>query len=325
MAAKAEGSSRKAPRRLFSFDSNKSSSTRRSASESSFASESSSSSLHHFHAPSQPTLLENVHEEPLVSPRAPFLGRSSSPSRSASPTADKTKRRPQPVATDRPLSPGAEGAPRSPSVIRWQTLRQQYQRQRQPTTLFCLFIFSIHTRPFAIPDPETFQIWSASRIPTSSRGSSSQANERIAPFPGYATRQYRLARELQRACWAARTVDVAFAKSNRAEQYLPFMSRPLFRERLLQEALNGRTCDAHHLCSLWRCLLEDSRWLPPLIHQTLLHHCRPADAIPSVPVLQPPMRTTSPRDASLTLSPSRQVTKGRARQAVRVRVIRYHY
>ncbi|KAJ7060983.1 hypothetical protein C8F01DRAFT_1058277 [Mycena amicta] len=281
MAAKAEGSSRKAPRRLFSFDSNKSSSTRRSASESSFASESSSSSLHHFHAPSQPTLLENVREEPLVSPRAPFLGRSSSPSRSASPTADKTKRRPQPVATDRPLSPGAEGAPRSPSVIRWQTLRQHVlpaatpTHSQQPSSASSSSAFTLAPSRSQTPKPSKFGPHRAFR----------QVVEQVREVVQDDTR--RLAQELQRACWAARTVDVAFAKSNRAEQYLPFMSTPA----LPGTAAPGGTQrpDLRRPPSVQSLAMSarGQQMAPSLnpLYQTLLHHCRPADAIPPVPVL----------------------------------------
>ncbi|KAJ7070205.1 hypothetical protein C8F01DRAFT_1246337 [Mycena amicta] len=97
----------------------------------------------------------------------------------------------------------------------------------------------------------------------------------------------KLAQELQRACWAARTVDVAFSKSNRAEQYLPFMSTPA----LPGTAPPGGTQrpDLRRPPSVQSLAMSarGQQMAPSLnpLYQTLLHHCRPADAIPPVPVL----------------------------------------
>ncbi|KAF7316109.1 RRM domain-containing protein [Mycena indigotica] len=269
MAQKPEGSVPRKPRRLFSFDSHKSSpSAQRSASESSFTSASSSSSLNHFRIPSQPTLLENVDEEPLVSPRAPFFGRSHSPG----PNSEKTKRRPQPLAVDRSLAQGIDGAPRSPSLIRWQTIRQHVLPvEQQPLSASSSSSSLVTPSRSQPPKPSRFGPHRAFR----------QVVEQAREFVQDDTR--RLDQELQRACLAARTTEAV--KTNRADQYLPFMSATHLPGQDTPQRPGMRRPPSVQSLAL------SSRGQQPIpslnsLYQTLLHNCRQSpDAALSVPIL----------------------------------------
>ncbi|KAJ7032008.1 hypothetical protein C8F04DRAFT_670996 [Mycena alexandri] len=291
MAPKGDPAPRKTPRRLFSFDSAKSSSTRRSASETSTSTDTSDSdsSWRHFRAPSRFGTLDQVNESPQEEKEraGPFQGTNN---RSESPNPDKSRsgsrldlRRPLPIAVDRPFSPDA--APPSPSLVHWNQLRQHVLPAAPPI---------IPTQPSHSQQPSSASSSAFSFVP--SRGQPPKPS-RLAQRLGF--RQVveharemvvddtrKLGQELQRACWAARSVDVS-SKSSRADQYLPFMSTA--------SLANTNTAGTVPKSELRRPPSVQSLGMParastapslkPLYH-TLLHHSSPsADGIPPLPVL----------------------------------------
>ncbi|KAJ7118682.1 hypothetical protein C8R43DRAFT_1035902 [Mycena crocata] len=288
MAPKGEPAPRKAPRRLFSFDSGKTSSTQRSASESSSA-ETDDSTWKHFRAPSRPATLEQVDENEYegLPAKGPFQGSSQGTSRSGSPNPEKTRsrldlRRPLPVNTGRSSTPDA--APPSPSVMRWDHLRQHVL----PTTA------SVPSAPSHSQQPSSASTSAFSFTPSraqtpkpskfAQRLGFRQVVETARELVVDDTRKLGL--ELQRACWAARAGEVT-SKSGKADQYLPFMSTTSL-------ATTG-TAGTGPKSELRRPPSVQSLGLPsraptapslkPLYH-TLLHHATPsADGIPPVPTL----------------------------------------
>ncbi|KAJ7468081.1 hypothetical protein FB451DRAFT_1401336 [Mycena latifolia] len=279
MAPKGEPGPRKTPRRLFSFDSAKTSSTQRSASE--------TSSLAAFPRPltvyNLDQVEENQYEGNSSQGRAgPFQGSSQASVRSGSPNPDKTRRlRPPPVATDRSATPDSSAPPLSPSLLRWDHLRQ-HVIPTAPTAL-------THSQQPSSASSSAFSfVPSRTQTPKPSRLAQRlgfrQVVEHARELIVDDTR--KLGAELQRACWAARSVDVT-SKSGRADQYLPFMSTA----SLAATATAGTTPRPE----LRRPPSDQSLGVPSRaptapslkpLYNTLLHHSSPsADGIPPVPTL----------------------------------------
>ncbi|KAJ6487732.1 hypothetical protein C8R45DRAFT_255150 [Mycena sanguinolenta] len=285
MPPKGEPGPRKPPRRLFSFDSVKTSSSRRSASEASSSdTDTDSSSWRNFRAPSRFTTLDQVDEdqqEPFSSngKTGPFQGSSQSTSRSASPIPDGSRsgsrldlRRPRPVVTDRPLTPGSKGLA-SPSSIRWEQLRQHVLPETQ----------SGHSRQ---PSSASSSAFSSAPSSAPTRQKTSRFAQRLGfrQVVEHAREMviddtHKLAQELQRACWAARSVD-AISKS----QYLPFMSTTSLAATTTALKSDPRRPPSVQSVAVPSRGASTAPSLKPL-YQTLLHHSSPADGIPPVPVL----------------------------------------
>ncbi|KAJ7209904.1 hypothetical protein B0H12DRAFT_1242805, partial [Mycena haematopus] len=292
MPPKGDPAPRKPPRRLFSFDSTKTSSTRRSTSEASSSdADTDSSSWRNFRAPSRFTTLDQVDEDkqepfPSNGKTGHFQGSSPSNSRSASPIPDGSRsgsrldlRRPLPVATDRPFTPDPK-APASPSLIRWEHLRQHVLPETQSQT-------ASHSRQPSSASSSAFS-------PVATSAPTRQKTSRFAQRLGF--RQVveharemviddtrKLGQELQRACWAARSVDAP--KSGRADQYLPFMSTTSLAATTTALKSELRRPPSIQSLALPSRGVQTAPSLKPL-YQTLLHHASPsADGIPPVPVL----------------------------------------
>ncbi|KAJ7196554.1 hypothetical protein GGX14DRAFT_473423 [Mycena pura] len=288
MAPKGEPTQRKTPRRLFSFDSLKSSSTQGSSSEASSIDADTSSSRRHFRAPSQPTLLEQVDESPQERRGWSIYGGSQSNTRSESPNPDKTRsasrldlRRPLPLAMDK-TSISDAGVPRSPSLMRWDHLRQHVVPDATPTV-------SSHSQQPSSASSSAFSL-APSRVQT-------PKPSRLAQHLGF--RQVveharemviddtrKLSQELLRACWAARSAD-ATTKPSKADQYLQFMPAPSVATTAASTTAPKpdlrRPSSIQSLALAARAPAVPS--LKPL-YQLLLHHSLPsADAIMPVPVL----------------------------------------
>ncbi|KAF8162457.1 hypothetical protein K438DRAFT_1985106 [Mycena galopus ATCC 62051] len=303
-----KGEPRKPPRRLFSFDSAKSSS-RRSASEasSSDTDTDSTSSWRQFRAPSRLTTLDQVDEDqqepvghfqgsesntrsqsPIPSNRKAghFQGSSQSNSRSQSPISDGSRsgsrldlRRPLAVLTDRPSSSESK-PPASPSSLRWEHLRQHVLPEAARA----------ETPPSHSPQPSSASSSAFSHAPTRQKTSRFAQRLGFRQVVEHAREMViddtrKLGQELERACWAARSVDTT-SKSGRADQYLPFMSTTS-----LANTTGPPKSDLRRPPSVQSLALASSRGaqtapsLKPL-YQTLLHHSTAsADGIPPVPVL----------------------------------------
>ncbi|KAJ6557945.1 hypothetical protein B0H19DRAFT_1149145 [Mycena capillaripes] len=293
MAPKGEPAPRK-PRRLFSFDSTKTSSTRRSASEASSSdTDTDSSSWRHFRAPSRFTTLDQVDEDQQekISGKGktgPFQGSSQGNSRSESPNPDQSRsgsrlglRRPLPVATGN--SSHDASAPPSPSLMRWEHLRQHVLPPTTPAS-------TVPTVPSHSQQPSSASSSALSFAPPRSQ---TPKPSRFAQRLGF--RQVveharemvvddtrKLGQELERACWAARSVD-ATSKSGRADQYLPFMSTTSLATTTPGPKELRRPPSVQSLGLQSRAPTAPS--LKPL-YQTILHNSSPsADGIPPVPVL----------------------------------------
>ncbi|KAJ7185784.1 hypothetical protein C8R46DRAFT_937409 [Mycena filopes] len=285
MAPKGEPVPRKTPRRLFSFDSVKTSSTHRSTSESSTYTDSSAESrpLSRF------TTLDQVNE----APQEESLSQSTNPDKSRN---GGRRLRPPPVATDRPFSPDASGsAPASPSLVHWSQLRQHVLPAAPPA----IPIQPSHSQQSSSSSSSAFSFApSRSQTPKPSRLAQRlgfrQVVEHAREMVVDDTR--KLGQELQRACWAARSVDAsAKSSSNRADQYLPFMSSASLATAGTSGELR-RPPSVQSLNMAARAPTAPS--LKPLYH-TLLHHSSPsADGIPPLPVLP-----QEPQVLSTLLSP----------------------
>ncbi|KAF7360179.1 RRM domain-containing protein [Mycena venus] len=296
MAPKGEPAPRK-PRRMWSFDSTKTSSTRRSASEASSSdtdTDSTASSWRHFRAPSRFTTLGQVDEEQQEQSVSKgkvghTKGSSQSNSRSESPIPDGSRsgsrlglRRPAPVATDRPLTPDSK-APSSPSSIHWEHLRQHVLPETSKTTV------SGHSRQPSSPSSSAFSSAPPrSQTPKPSRFAQRlgfrQVVEHAREMVVDDTR--KLGEALQRACWAARSVD-ATSKSGRADQYLPFMSTTSLAATTPAASKSElrRPPSVQSLGVPSRGGAQTAPSLKPL-YLTLLQASSPsADGIPPVPVL----------------------------------------
>ncbi|KAJ6582913.1 hypothetical protein DFH09DRAFT_278368 [Mycena vulgaris] len=292
MPPKDEPAPKKGPRRMFSFDSGKSSSTQRSASETSSVNTDNDSTWRHFRAPSRFTTLdqvdENKHEGIPENVRAgPFQGTSQANVRSGSPNPDKTRSssrqnvrlRPLPVVTDRSATPDGS-APLSPSMMRWDHLRQHVL----PTT---------PTAPSHSQQPSSASSSAFSFVPSRAQ---TPKPSRLAQRLGF--RQVveharelvvddtrKLGVELQRACWAARSGDPT-SKSGKADQYLPFMSTASLAATATSAATpRPELRRPPSVQSLGIPSRATAPSLKPLYH-TILHHSSPtADGIPPVPIL----------------------------------------
>ncbi|KAJ6614617.1 hypothetical protein B0H10DRAFT_2165084 [Mycena sp. CBHHK59/15] len=269
MPPKAEPAPKRTPRRLFSFDSNKSSSTQRSDSETSSVSTDPDSTWRHFRAPSRFTTLDQVdegdgHLEPSKKggKALPFQG------------SRLDLRRPLTLLTDRPSSPDSF-APPSPSLIRWDQLRQHVL----PTTPAPPIVPSHSQQPSSASSSAFSFVPSRPQTPKPSRLAHRLGFRQVVEHA-----RELLGIELQRACWAARSVDTS-SKTSKADQYLPFMSNTS-----LATAATGSTRPELRRPPSVQSLGVPSRAattpsLKPLYH-TLLHHSAPsADGIPPVPVL----------------------------------------
>ncbi|KAJ7441775.1 hypothetical protein B0H11DRAFT_2251834 [Mycena galericulata] len=298
---KGEPAQRKTPRRLFSFDSVKTASTQRSASEASESDTDSNSAWRHFRPSSRLATLDQVDESPTEAHAGPFQGKSQGNSRSGSPNPDKLRsasrldlRRPVPLAVDRSPTPDSS-APRSPSLRRWDNIRQHVLpppthspqpssgHSQQPSSSSSSAFSFVPSRP-QTPKPSKL----AQRL--GFRQVVEHARELVVDD----TRKLGL--ELQRACWAARSVEA----NSKAGQYLPFMSTA----SLATTATAGnapkselrRPPSVQSLGITSRAPTAPS--LKPL-YQTILQHSSPTpDGIPPVPVLP-----REPQVLSTLLSP----------------------
>ncbi|KAJ7741945.1 hypothetical protein DFH07DRAFT_980971 [Mycena maculata] len=304
MSPKGEPPQRKTPRRLFSFDSAKSSSSQRSASEISSAESDTDSTWRHFRA-SRFTTLEQVDENRT----GPFQGNSQPGSRSGSPNPDKARsrldlRRPGPLAVDRPTSPDSS-APISPSLLRWNHLRQHVLPSATPSAPPPSAPPSIvlsHSQQPSSASSSTFSfVPSRPQTPKPSRLAQRlgfrQVVEHARELVVDDTRKLGL--ELQRACWAARSVEVS-SKLGRADQYLPFMSTAsLATTANPGNALRSELRRPPSVQSLgMQSRAQTAPSLKPM-YQTLLNHSSATpDGIPPVPILP-----QEPQVLSTLLSP----------------------
>jgi hypothetical protein len=107
----------------------------------------------------------------------------------------------------------------------------------------------------------------------------------------------KLGLELQRACWASRSVDT---KSGRADQYLPFMSTASLAATAT--AATASRSELRRPPSVQSLAVSARAPTAPslkLLHHTILQHSNPsADGIPPVPVLP-----QEPQVLSTLLSP----------------------
>ncbi|KAK7044859.1 RRM domain-containing protein [Favolaschia claudopus] len=294
MAPKGDPAPRKPPRRLFSFDSTKTSSTRRSESASESDTDSttaSSSSWRHFRGPSRFNTLGQVDEDASEQSNnkgksGHFKGASEPHTRSESPIRDPDSRsgsrlglrRPPPLSTSRPPTPDSNPPP-SPSSIRWARLRQhvlpETENEAAPThspqpSISSSSVFSAIPPRSQTPKPSKFV----------QRLGFRQVVEHAREMVVDDTR--RLGQELQRACWAARSVDSTY-KSSR-DQYLPFMSPTTPATPATAPRGELRRPPSMQSLAMSSRGAQSTPSLKPL-YQTILLHSKPEDGISPVPVL----------------------------------------
>ncbi|KAJ6478741.1 hypothetical protein C8R47DRAFT_983941 [Mycena vitilis] len=192
-------------------------------------------------------------------------------------------RRLHPVATDRAST---YDAPPSPSMARWEHLRS-HVLPTSPTST---------TSPTPTASSHSHQPSSASSSAFSFAPSRSQTPKPSKFVQRLGFRQVvevaremvvddtrKLGQELQRACWAARSVDLT-SKSGRADQYLPFMSTTS-----LATAGNAPKSELRRPPSVQSLGLPSRAPTAPSLkplYQTIVHHSTPSpDGIPPLPVL----------------------------------------
>lgn len=219
MSSQSGSDGKRTPRRLFSFDSIKPSSTQRSSVDSSPS-----------HAPQGVAALPQVDEtdrDLVKSPGGPRDDKMSSRSVGSDKSRRAAARRPTPVMVSiptRPITPDSLPPP-SPSRARWEHLRQHVLPLpvRPPTPPL-----APPTAPpsLAVPQPRS-QTPKPSRL---ARLGFRQVVEHAREVAGDDTR--RFAFEIQKACWSARSTEHHKFKADRELQagtigsslYLPFMS-----------------------------------------------------------------------------------------------------
>ncbi|KAF7326044.1 RRM domain-containing protein [Mycena kentingensis (nom. inval.)] len=190
---------------------------------------------------------------------------------------ERSRRRPQPVATNRPLSPeGPDAVPRSPSLLRWQTLRQHVLPASESTPT------PSHSQQPSSSSSSAFSfIPSRSQTPKPHKFGNQRAFRQVVDQAREVVHDdtRRLAQELQRACWAARAVDVGLSKGT-------FMSTTA----LVGTGGSSQKPELRRPPSV-QSLTVSARGQPPVpslnpLYQIILHHCRPTpDATPPVPTL----------------------------------------